>query len=266
MNMESSISIAVPNNPAYDVFVEHFTEQVGAHRFRLFRVTDDQCAELLLHNRVEIAFITPLGYGSAVTKADYRVIPLYAFMSHGFTGLGSVYFNPSLKSINTVGMQNKNSFMAHAGQLILSEKFDIDPTVQEQSQGTVDTLLTGNDAVIAWTNEDHREASLDISEEWKDSFGLPLCMGFWACRPDELPENIAEILKGFSGKTTRQLFTDAEHIPHEEDADLELESRVGALSYEWTDESESIISTTLEILYYRQKVSAISAVKLWERD
>jgi hypothetical protein len=68
-------------------------------------------------------------------------------------------------------------------------------------------------------------------------------------------------------KPQRQLFTDAEHIPHDdEDADLELESRVGALSYEWTDESESIISTTLEILYYRQKVAAISAVKLWERD
>jgi hypothetical protein len=265
--MESSISIAVPNNPVYDVFVEHFTEQVGSHRFRLLRTTDDQCAELLLNNRVEIAFITPLGYGSAVTRVDYRIVPLYAFMSHGFTGLGSVYFNPSLKSIYTIGTQNKNSFMTCAGQLILSEKFDIDPIVQEQSQGTVDTLLASNDAAIAWTNEDHREASLDISEEWKDSFGLPLCMGFWACRPDELPENIADILKGFCGSSKRQLFTDAEHIPHDdEDIDLELESRVGALSYEWNDESESIISTTLEILYYRQKVAAISAVKLWERD
>lgn len=264
--MESSISIAVPNNPVYDVFVERFTEQVGAHRFRLLRTTDDQCAELLLHNRVEIAFLTPLGYGSAVTKVDYRIIPLYALLSEGFTGLGSVYFNPSLQSIDTVGTHNVHSFMTCAGQLVLSEKFDIEPMLHEDSRATVDTLLASNDAAITWTNEDHREASLDISEEWKDSFGVPLCLGFWVCRPDELPENIAEILKGFSGKTTRQLFTDAEHIPHEEDIDLELESRVGALQYEWNDESESIISTILEILYYRQKVSAISAVKLWERD
>lgn len=266
--MKSAITIAVPDNPVFDVFVKNFTEERGEHHFRLIRTTDDICAEMLLNNRAEIAFVSPLGYGMAVTKVDYRIIPIFSLLADGFTGLGSVYFNPSLKSITNVGTKNKNSYMALAGELVLSEKFDLEPNIEEKRSATTDEMLAVTDAVIAWTNEDYRMASLDISEEWKDSFGFPMCLGFWACRPDELPEDIHEILKSFSGGTSEQFVTDAVHI-HDNDtsADLEMEgARVGKFRYDWNDESEALISQTVELLYYHQKVSAISAIKLWERD
>lgn len=266
--MKSAITIAVPDNPIFDVFVKNFREEVGEYSFRLIRATDDICAEMLLNNHAEIAFVTPLGYGMAVTKVDYRIIPAYCLIADGFTGIGSVYFNPSLKSITLIGTTNKKSYMTLAGELVLSEKFDLEPQVEEKRSGTIDDMLTVSDAVITWTDEDYRMASLDISEEWKDSFGFPMCLGFWVCRPDELPDDIQEILISFSGGISEQFVTDAEHI-HEQDtnADLELQgARVGSIRSIWNDDSEALISQTIELLYYHQKVSAISAIKLWERD
>lgn len=266
--MKSSITIAVPDNSLYDVFVENFKEEVGEHHFRLVRTTDDVCADMLLSNRAEIAFVSPLGYGNAVTKVDYRIIPTFLLSADGFTGLGSVYFNPSLKSIDKIATKNSKSYVTLLGEMVLSEKFDLSPAITENRTASTDEMLAESDAVIAWTDEDHRLSSLDLSDEWKDSFGFPMCLGFWACRPDELPEDIAEILISFAGNTSEQYVTDAEHIHHDdENFDIEMEgARVGVIRYRWNDESESLIGTTLELLYYHQKVSAISAVKLWGRD
>lgn len=263
----SSIKIAIPDNQFYLPILQNCDSIASQNNFTIIRTSEQQCAELLLTNRVDIALISPLAYGEAVGQVDYRIIPASAVSAEGFTGVASIYFSPFLKTIHTIAVPNPDDFITLAGRLVLIEKFDIHTTLVPAT-GTLDELLAKADAAIVWSNPSLPPSSLDITEEWMDAFENPLPIALWVCRPEELPDNITEIISSFAADNLP-----ATQIIHDHDCDSPEshenafgEFREGAMFWKWSDKTEEWLDQTLDALFYHSFIPAIPNVKVFGRD
>lgn len=263
----NSLTIAIPDNQFYLPIIQNCDAIAMQNNFTIIRTTEKRCAELLLDNRADIAFLSPLEYGLAVGKVDYRIIPATAVSGEGFTNIASIYFSPFLQTINTAAAPNPDDFISVAGKLVLTEKFDIH-TKLIQCSGSLDELLNKADAAILWNSTILPPASLDITEEWLDAFDNPLPLGFWVCRPEELPDNITQIIHSFASSQIS-----AVQIIHDHDCDSPEshensygDFREGSIYWQWSDQTEEWLDQTLDALFYHSYIPAIPAVKILGRD
>jgi len=263
----NSIIIAIPDNKFYMPIVQNCDAVALQNNFTIIRTSEKHCAELLLNNRADIALLSPLEYGLAVEQVDYRIIPATAVSGEGFTNIASIYFSPFLQTINTVAVPNPDDFITIAGRLVLTEKFDIHTNLK-QSSGSLDVLLNNADAAILWNNNTLPPSSLDITEEWLDAFDNPLPIAFWVCRPDELPDNITQIIHSFASSPFS-----AVQIIHDHDCDSPEthdnsygEFREGTIYWQWSDQTEEWLDQTLDALFYHSYIPAIPAVKIFGQD
>ncbi len=263
----ASITIAVPDNQFFQPILQNCEQVALENNLKIIRASEEKCAELLLDNRADIALISPLAYGAAVGQVDYRIIPATAVSAEGFTSIASVFFSPFLQTINTVVAPNPNDFITLAGRLVLTEKFDIHTTMMSAS-GSLDELLAKADAAIVWNNPTLPPSSLDITEEWVDAFDNPLPIAFWACRPEELPGNITEIIRSFAaeGLPATQIIHDHDCDSPESHSNSHGEFREGAIFWQWSDKTEDWLDQTLDALFYHSYIPAIPAVKIFGRD
>ncbi len=261
------ITIAIPDNPFFLPLVQNRALIAQQYNFTIITASEERCAELLLTNRAEIALMSPLGYGAAVAQVDYRIIPATAISSEGFTDIASVYFSPSLQTIDSIASPNGGDFIIQAGKIVLAEKFDIHPKFIA-ARGSIDELLALADSALLWHSPDLPPASLDISEEWLDAFETPMPIAFWVCRPDDLPENITDIIRSFATHDLPdyRLVHDHECESPESHHDEFSDYRTGKIHYKWTDETEDWLDHTLDALFYHQLIPALPAVKIFGRD
>lgn len=256
-----NIKIAVPDNPIYAPLIARVEEVCKAQKFDLVRTTEARCAELLLRNSVEIALLSPLGYGKGVSTVDYRIIRGPALTLEGLTYLASVYFRPNSFNIAEFVSATPSDFINQAGAIALSEKFDIPFNLTGKS-GTIAELLEQNDAVISWGNDDSQIVSLDVSDEWTDGVETALPVAFWVCRPDEMPENLEEIIAEMAAPDLP-----VEVLVHEKTiAGLPNAEREGKIMWKWNDQTENGLKKAIEMMFYLQLVPEISAVKIWGRE
>ncbi len=252
------IRVAVPDDPVYDPLVMHADSVCAEQNWELIRTNEDRCGELLQRNTAELALISPEDYGRAVGSVDYRIIAGPALMLEGYTHAASMYFRPGLEEIRSCAIAGPTNFLLRAGAIALGEKFQLGLEVEEHNE-PVATLLQRFDAVIA-RSDDALPAALDVSEEWADLVGTPLPLMFWACRPDEMPENIGEIVASMA----------AARLPDQSavtiDEGPEYEHRAGVIHWRWNDDFEQALAQCNELLFYLQYAPAMAAVKLFGRD
>jgi predicted solute-binding protein len=263
----SSITIAIPDNDFYLPLLQNCDDIALQNNFTIIRTSEQRCAELLLLNRADIALISPLAYGAAVGQVDYRIIPATAVSAEGFTGIASIFFSPFLQTITTIAAPTPDDFITLAGRLVLTEKFDIHTSIISTS-GSLDELLNKADAAIVWNNPTLPPSSLDITEEWLDAFDNPLPIAFWVCRPEELPDNITEIIRSFATKElpATQIIHDHDCDSPESHSNSYGEFREGSLFWQWSDKTEEWLDQTLDALFYHSYIPAIPAVKIFGRD
>ena len=98
--------------------------------------------------------------------------------------------------------------------------------------------------------------AMDITEDWFDSYSIPLVIGSWVVRHEEESEGLERILKLFE--------SDSLHNKKEvtDKVTSEMEPRSGEIIYKWSDEIEQAYDTLLEILFYHQFTSELASVKM----
>lgn len=247
------ITIAIPNTKAPLPLTEQL-HTIAKDRFRVLQVSEDQCAELLLTNKVDLALLTPLGYGIGVSSVDFRIVPTTCLFTEGFSGHAGIAFREGSVRISTVSTPNPKDFLAIAGLIALREKFDV----------TTDLALgeTG-DAVIYRTDATGKTLPLDVSEEWYDAIEDALPVALWVCKA-EPEEGFDPVLltNAFASPTLEPIETVTEPVTDTSD----FIARVGTAFYRWNQEREQSLTKTMHTLFYHGFVPEIPAVKIWGRD
>lgn len=221
--------------------------------FELIKTDEKTCREHLLLNRASLALLSPLGYGLGVKSADYRIIPTYTAGLVSYTGKASLYFNSGLTTLDKIGSNNPEDFMMIIGQILLSERYEID-AVTEFAKGSTEELLKKYSSVMAYGSSENTN-SMDISEDWFESFEIPLILGFWVARNEEEPEDVVELTKLFA----------VDDLPEEIEIFAENE-REGKILTKWNSEIKLSLEQTLELLYYHKLLPEIPAVKIYGMD
>jgi len=249
------IRIAAPADPLYAPLLAG--RATLPHR--LLRVSEADCAQLLSANRVEVALLSPLSYGEAVGKAEYLILPGPALALEGYTERVRLYFRPGLRTIARCIVPSLTSFPTLATRLLLLEQFDLEPTYVAAT-GAPEELLRHADAVLSWDTPAPNLTALDIGEEWYNAFGVPLLLGFWVCRQEELPAELPMLLAQLAadGLPEREPIVEAAESPS-------IPPRQGVIHWRWSDSLADALRQTLQLLYYHGIVPHIAEVNLWQQ-
>lgn len=260
-----SIVIAAPSHPIFEPLLtnaEDVCKSIGA---RLLRGTEQECSTWLARHVADVALVTPLGYAGESLKTDLRIVPVSALTLDALTYTGSIYlhnnsFAASARDIRCASPA-KEDFLMKMGAAVLSEKFDLELTFEQDQRSVSELLSAGFDAVLDYGFDSAEEIALDISDEWSDYFGELLPMAVWACRSEEVPETIGEILSAFRNPN-EPTARDIEEVEHRGTT----AQRIGVVSTAWSDEVEEALQRTIELLFYWQLIPSVAATKLWMRD
>jgi predicted solute-binding protein len=256
-----AIKAVIADNPIFDCLVSNATAAGGADfNTDILRIDESQCHSALIDNKADIAFLSPLGYGLGATQADFRIIPGRCMAASGYTGLASIVFRGGLHTIRKCGMAFENEFSSVIAKLLLAEKFGIQPQFDCFDAPLQEILLTHEAAVIRGVAPNDYY-SLDVSEEWFDSYEVPLPLGFWVCRHDCNIDSIAAITESLADSDLP-----AEEVITENNPVGDNYPRSGKIHYRWNDEIEATLVQTIHLLYYRLLLSDIAAIKILGRD
>ncbi|HYF04029.1 MAG TPA: hypothetical protein VEC36_11665 [Patescibacteria group bacterium] len=258
------MKIAIPDNPFYAPLLTNTEKVAEKYNVKFFKVSEKQCGELLLANSVEMSLLTPYGYGMAVAQADYRVVPGPVAILHSYTETASLYFKEGAGEIEKAASPTPDDFLMQAAMLILAEKYDLHPTL-ERNPVAITELLKSYDAAVAWGANGNATVALDISEDWFDTFEMPLPLAFWTYRLDD-PEHPDENLKEIIAELADENLPAEQWIGEKLTTGAAFDARAGKIQWKWNEETEEAISAALHLLYLHLKIKEIPAVKIFGRD
>ncbi|MBL8005745.1 MAG: hypothetical protein JNL36_11670 [Candidatus Kapabacteria bacterium] len=242
--------IAIPTTPTIFPFLSKAISLLESHGFEIVLGTESEVEDLLHRNYVDLAFTTPVGYGKGVTKVDYRIIPTFALSLQGFTNIAGISFKPTATQLKTISSKTQKDFIVTIGKHLVEERYDCALEFQGNEEA---------DVKVNWVDETNSNPTLDIGEEWEELYSSQLPIGFWVCRPDKMPEDLAEILH--SVFTEEEMSTEVvENIPDTADHF----SRFGAIIRSVDEKFIEGLEKVLVMLYYAQIVPEIPAVKFYD--
>ncbi len=250
------IKIAVPDNQIYSPLLENAEEAAKKFNVQLIKTSEKQCRDMLLNNSVDAVLGSPLAYGLGTKEADFRIINGPAFAIDGYSPFLNVFIKPNLKTIESFAIPNKDDFPAIVAEMILSERYGIE--LEMTSVKNIDSETLDNfDAVFHYTNTELTPNSMNLTEDWTDTFDTCLPLAFWICRAEEHPENIENIVKEFAA----QDLIKEEDIFDENDEEMQY-GREGKIFWAWNQKIEDDLSDILELLFMRGFISEVGKIKI----
>ena len=253
--------IAIPVDEIFSGLIVNKEEVCKKYDVRIFELDEDKCFELYLSNKADVILISPLTYGLNIGKSDSMIIPASALSLIGYTEIASIIFKKELKTFETIATQFPESYLFSISKLLLAERYDMLPKTLIV-QGTESKLLENADSAFIRGKSKENFNSLDIGEEWYDTFEMPLPLAFWICKSEEYPEDIINILKELSNfDKTKEI-----NIFEETGKYSELPVRQGIISCEFSKEFEEALAQVFHFLYYHQLIGDIPEIKILGRD
>ncbi|MDT3739375.1 MAG: hypothetical protein RO257_07730 [Candidatus Kapabacteria bacterium] len=250
--------IYIPKNFAVPEIIGNIENVCHELSFELVKADEKLCIEHMLLNKGSLALLSPLGYGLGVGRADFRIIPTYSASLVGYTGKASLYFKEGMSSLKSIATDYPDDFIINIGKILLSERYDIESPLVG-IKGSLPEMLAQHSAALRYgVDEDYH--SMDVSEDWFETFDIPLPIGFWVVRNEEEPANVMEFTKKFA---LDDLPEEIEIKPHAGHNQYDID-RQGFILTRWNDESKSALEQTLEFLYYHRLLPELPAVKIFQ--
>lgn len=258
--MDIPLSFAIPPNP---LFAPLAAAAGGTHRI-IVAQSERECAKLLMNHLVDAALISPLHYGLAATTVDYRIVPTTGLFLSGYTGVASVYFTPNLAEITRCVSASPDDFVITAGRILLAERYGLHPEFTGVDSAAVYEEFMKAGCAIGYEGQIPAEPSLDVSEDWLDSFEVPLPLALWVCRQDDdIPSELPNILRGLATPDLPAEQPVEEHICDNPDHHHEPE-RFGTIQWQWMPDSVEALESVFDIMFYHQLLPVIPEAKFWK--
>lgn len=230
--------IAVPDRPIFAPLAAGI-----AAEHSVVHVPQPHCEQLLRTARIELALISPLGYGKAPSLSDYRIVGTTCVIAEEALGLATIRFRSGLDTPRTYYAPEPDDFLTTVGLLLLAEQHELHLT-PVSSAAEADTIIAWNDA---GDFPDHPVA-IDLTEEWWLALECGLPLGIWVCRSDlaeefDLPALTTQLARA--------------ELPQREHRD-----GGGIVQWRWDEGARDALKTTLEMLYYHRYIAEMPAVNV----
>lgn len=249
------LKIAVPDN---NIFKRLYANDNPA--IEIIPVKEDNIMKLVSMNRVDGGLLNPLSYGVIRNNLDIRVINSYALAGFGYTNLIKVLLKPGIKKIKSVGVSKEKTYATIMTKIMLAERYGIEIEPEETSKNNEDIIKDYDVAIILDENY-YNPNTLDLTENWTDSYAEPFPFAFWCLRADiDLP-NAEEIFDSLYQQEKPKTEEVKEKINN-----IEAEPRVGELIWRWDKNLEKSCDNVLEILFYHQYLGEIFDIKMYNQN
>lgn len=194
----------------------------------------------ILNGNLKLALIDPLIYSKLKKKKDLRVIPQNPLFFEDFTNTFSINITHNHKDLDKLSSHIDSSYIYNIAKIVLSERYDISISSKPSSGGSELKLFESN-------------STLDLSEDWFESFKIKLPIYFWVVIVDE--ENLT--LEEYQDITNNICFKNDEIITSSNN------EREGRIVRNWEEDAEDALDNTLEVLFYQNATEEIHACKIY---
>ncbi len=249
-------NIYISNNGICDIITANAKSAAEHFGFELKSVDEKAMLKAVTNNHADLALVSPLVYGMCMNKADLRIIPEQCLSFVGFNGNSSILFRQGESNLSKVGASNVDDYLTVIAKILFSERYDIEPQFLEYSGSA--TEIPKELSAILRIGDFPDISSLDLSEDWFDSFEIPLPIAFWVGRNEEIIPEFYDFIKSAA---TDDL--PLEYPVHEKiDENTDQYVRSGSVITKWNEEVRSALDQTLQMFYLRTYFKDIPAVKL----
>lgn len=243
------MKIAIPRLELAQPLLTHAADVAARHGITLIEASLEECGTMLLNNNVDVALMSPHGYGLGVGRVDYRLIPGPCLALEDYTHAYGLWFPESGSALETYHATNPEAYLSVISRLVMAEKFDVHLAY------TADA--TRADVTIGSTTENPTPA-MDLGEEWFDIVESPLPLAVWVHRVDSEHLERVELVREFADQ----------HLHHREVSEFvpitaDHMPREGKILYRWNDEVQEGMEAALHMLFYHQLLPEIPAIKLF---
>lgn len=251
------IKIAIPNKDYLLPLLSNFENTRQEFDFEIFFANEEQISEMLLEDKIDAGFLDPLSYGNLLLKDDFEILPTTCFTSFGFSKICTIAFSDNLIEVNSLLADKNETFLATIAKILISEKFNFEPQIIYYEE-MAPKELKNTEAIVLTKQINNFPISLDLSEEWEDSFETLLPIGFWVIRSSQQNSQLKEL--------TKSLFSyyDTPTIPITEEVLTKNAhyERQGELNYLFSEKVESAIDNLLELLYQKGYLDEMTDSKI----
>jgi len=239
--------IGVPENPAYNYILQDIEEVRNKFNVEIYKLPENQLTKLMLENKLQMALINPLIYSKIFKSSDYRIMNDLCICSVGYTGISVLNLHPNSLRISKILSNYVDDFFLEITKLLVSERYDQFPTISTFDK---DYELKPNEAIVSYND---LNSQLDVSEDWYESYEIPLVYGFWIIRNEEEPENSREIVKNLAKDNFQKEIPIA--LPSNE------YNREGAIITYWDDDIKNSLNQIYELLFAAKIIDDIPELK-----
>ncbi len=252
--------IYIPSNFPFIDIIANIENICKIRNFELIKTSEKICIEHTLSNRSALSLLSPLGYGLGVKNADFRIVPTKIAAFVGYSSKSSMFFKQGLKNIEKIAVNDTEIYLVKIAQILLSERYDIEAKFEKTELKLPDILKNYDSAILYEHN--HSYHSIDISEDWFETYEIPLIAGLWVVRNEEEPIDVIELTESFAINGLEEEID----INHYDSSNIEHHHREGKILTQWNDEIKNSFEQTLELLYYHRLLPEIPSVKIYGID
>ncbi len=231
--------------------VVNLADKCKQYDFELFRTDEAEMFNVLRTNKYDLALINPLLYSKSMNFTDLRIFPETCIAHVGFTGMLSIRFARNCHDLTLITTDNPDSYVATIAKVLLSERYDLEPNFVVQDENNLNSakILIG---------EQNPDNSLDLSEDWYDTFEIPLPMTFWCGKNEEIVPGFKQLINESPQEDLKSEFT----VIEKDNEKTVTYARGGSIITRWNDDVKSSLEQTLQMLYLRGYFPDIPAVKI----
>lgn len=239
-----AIKIAIPDKEYFRPLVGNHSFLVQAEEIDITFLPEDDIPELLDKGFADLALLNPLNYGKLLLNEEYDIIPTKCLSGVSFSELEKIYFAENLTGISSVGINEKSSFLEIISKIILQEKYNFE-TQFNPTKGSLQEALLLFDAVLTSQKIPGKINSLDLTEEWFDTFEFELPLGFWVAKKSDNLEKFTDL----THKIAQENLADFVPLWEEIQNSSTNYEREGRIKYQFDSDTEAAIDQILELLY-----------------
>lgn len=220
---------------------------------------DIQCINELKKNDFDLALVSPLIFSMIISEEDLRIIPTKVLVMEDYTNSIVIEIKKKRERLEKIYFNNLNEYIVIATKLVLSERFDISPELSDSIEEADIIVNYSNDSVC--NNLELSDSfSIDLTEDWYDTFEVPFVAGFWIINANNKQLSFAaaeELVNSFAEDNLQ----DKELIVDNEDK----YQRFGYKHWTWNDEFIKALEEISDVLYYYNYAPHIADIKLLNR-
>ena len=254
-----AIKIYIPKNDYLAELVKNFGYISSKYELVQFD-TNDNIIEAFNNNEIDLALVDPLTYAQITSEFDYYIVPTKCLSAIGYTGLATIYFGQNLRSIQSLAYCSPNEYFSILSSILFNEKYSFEVKTTKISELSIQTL-ENYDAILSTQKFSKYKNTLDLTEEWFDTFETPLPIALWIVSEQYAKDVIKEITNNLFNYQDNENLT----IKIVDDAPNQF-GREGTINYNFSDEFVNSFNEIIQLFYQLGIIDDMKELKILGED